>query len=125
MLDMSTMRSGSGNGSGLRITERTMLKMAAFAARQTTSVSSAVAVNVRSRDRLRAATRASRPTSASRVARDERFIEVSKATRSEVAGDSRPSDITSYGRRGGPVSADKTLGAMDLSNRKDVAHAGS
>jgi hypothetical protein len=73
------MLSGASNGSGLSITERTMLKMAAFAARQTTSVSSAVVVKVRSRERPRTARRASRPRSASRVAKDERFIEVSGA----------------------------------------------
>src|SRR6476659_9974221 len=101
MLDRSTMDSGASKGSSLRTTDRTMLKIAAFAARQTTSVRSAVAVKVRSRDRLRAATRTSRPRSANRVARVARVIEVS-SQRWEVASEGRQSDIsrTDGGRAG-------------------------
>src|SRR5689334_14883065 len=65
---MRTMRSGSSNGSGLSTTDRTMLKIAALAARQMISVNRAVAVNVRSRERLRAAIRTSRRNSEAHVA---------------------------------------------------------
>jgi hypothetical protein len=50
---MSTSRPESGTGSGERITDRTTLKMAAFAPMQTASVRSAAAAKLRSFRRRR------------------------------------------------------------------------
>src|SRR5215216_1665345 len=75
VFDMITSCSGDSNGSGLSTTDRTMPKIAALAPRQTMSVRRAVTEKVRSRDRLRRATRVSRAKSASVEATEARVMD--------------------------------------------------